>query len=132
MLMLNAHKTITVINTEVKAGNHIYHTATIEGVSFCKEAKTAAGSTGTTSATHCIVRVPEAACQKYLPFTEWRNSPDGHWTVQPDCYVVCGEIILDDAAILPQVLEGTDFFVVSAWKDSRGLSLGHIRLEGVR
>ena len=130
--MLNATKTITVINAEVSAGNHVYHAATIEGVSFCKEAKTSVGSTGTTPVSRYIVRVPEERCKAYLPPADWRNCPDGHWTVQPDCYVVCGKLTLGDTAILPQDLDGFDFFVVSAWRDSRGLPLGHIRLEGSR
>lgn len=137
--MLGCDKTVTVINAYTdEAGKQAYQACVLSGVSWYEECAVTPSKAGDAPGIRVVCRVPLDRCRGYLPAADWAKQADksGHWTLQPDSYVVYGALeALPSDFVPPSALDalGATYFRVLHWHDSRSAPhLGHIRMGGSR
>lgn len=106
----------------------IYRRTVIRDVHWYTNQKTTVGEGGLRSADEYKIRIPLESCDGYRPPDEYRNDPDGHWTVENGDLFVRGILDLEicKASELARYHPGQ----VLSWSDNRHGNQPHIRIGG--
>lgn len=130
-------KTVTVYNKlsgkDSATRKDVWYRRVLNDCSFTSETVRNVSGTTVSVGNAFVCRIPENP--DYLPYNEWRENPDGHFTLNVGDYVFFGEI---DEFITPETLQTIyqrykdRAFQVRGFKDNTGCGrLKHYRLDGV-
>lgn len=132
--------TITVLNKlsakDSVTKQDVWYKTVLHNCAFSSEAvKNVTGTTVGVGNTF-ISRIPKN--EKYLPYSEWKNNPDEHFTLNTGDYIIKGE--LDESEIVaPNTIQTIyqnhreNAFSIRTFKDNTNVIevLEHYRVEGV-
>lgn len=105
-----------------------YLRTVIRSVHWYTNQKVIVGDGGLKSADEYKIRIPIESCGGYLPPDAFRESPEGHWTIDNGDWFVRGALMvdIDKASDLASYNPGQ----VLSWSDNRRGGLPHIRIGG--
>lgn len=140
MLTPTFNKTITVLNKlaakDSATGKDVWYKTVLTDCSFMGDVvRNATGNTvGVGNAYVC--RIPKN--DNYLPYSEWRNNRDGHFTLNVGDYVFLGTLAETEIPT-PNTIQAIyqahkdTAFVIKAFSDNTGTigMLQHYRVDGV-
>lgn len=132
------NKRITILNklrgTDSITKIDVWYKTTLEGCARYTE--TERGISGDKALIANVVKVMIPFSDNYLPYREWRNNPDGHYTMSAGDYIILGDVSEEITAqnVVKIMTEyGSDKCIVKAVRelDKRELNKVQLYIEGV-
>lgn len=130
--------TITLLNklkaTDSVTKQDVWYKTVIPWCSWITRSESAISGNVVSIGSHFVVRVPKQ--ESYLPYSQWKKSPDGHLTFSTGDIIIKGEIEEDiiTATTIPQIFQKyqPESFYVKLFQDNTNIIelAEHYRIEG--